>query len=291
MTTPLAVYSIYTAVSGCVTYINSTADTHAEIPSSIPYVNIPYIFIVFLIVLLFLSALLVYFLIRSQNEYKKMKQQIDEQEYELTLKAATLSTLYDSIPDLIFIKDMNFRYTECNKSFLRFFSQLSGDIIGKDDLQGFGFPDDKLNEIRNRDQMVISTARASKFEEYIPNLNGENVLFETVKAPLIVNGSIIGVIGVAHEITKYKKLEDEALTALCEKSIFITCLNSEVKVALNKIIQSAELAVRFDNTPETKEYLGEMLQSSQWLLSLINTIIDISKIETYKRVDDSNVSR
>jgi len=291
MTIPLDVFFIESAISGCTVYMSSPAYIHAESLAYESFINNRGILGIFSVLFLFLLAIVVFFLIRSKSTCKKMKEQIDCMEQELAIKTGTLSTLYDSVPDLIFIKDLDFRYSGCNKSFLRFFSMLHGDIIGKDDKQGFSFHVDKLEEIRNCDQMVINTARPYTFEEYIPSLNGEEVLFETVKAPLIVNGSVIGIIGVAHEVTKYKKLEDEALAALCEKSLFISCLNSEVKSVLNSIIGFAELAKHFPNPPETTVCIKKMSESSNWLLRIVNTIIDISKIETTKKTDDSNVSR
>ena len=228
----------------------------------------------------FLFVLLLY--LTKRNKYEKAIKLAEEQAQEILLQKTTLNTLFESIPDIIFIKDPEFRYVQCNKSFLEFFNLRREDALGKEDKDCLNIPDKKLEEIRERDRRVINEKRVFVFEEYLPNVTGDDILFEIVKAPLIVNDTMIGIVGIAHEISKIKKLEDDALSAVRTKSMFLANMSHEIRTPMNSIIGFAELAQHGSNHPRTTEYLSKILESSQWLLSIINDILDVSKIESGK---------
>ena len=230
---------------------------------------------------------IIFLFIKNRNDRIKMKKLFEDQTQELLLQTTTLNTLFDSIPDIIYIKDLEFRYVQCNKSFLQYFNLRREDVYGKDDFECLNMPKNKHEEIRERDRRIIKESRPIVFDEYIPNITGDDILFETVKAPLIVNGSIIGIMGISHEISKYKKLEDDALSAIRTKSMFLANMSHELRTPMNSIIGFTELAQHGSNHPRTTEYLSKILESSQWLLSIINDILDISKIESGKIELDS----
>jgi len=125
---------------------------------------------------------------------------------ELELQAAMLSTLLDTNPDLIFVKDLDLRYTHFNKAFLDYFG-LDESLYGNTDADGLGVPLEMAENFSKTDRWVIRTGRSLKTEERVPDANGSYSLFESLKAPLVLNGSIVGVWGRAHDITEQKEIE------------------------------------------------------------------------------------
>jgi len=88
-----------------------------------------------------------------------------------------------------------------------------------------------------------------------------------------------------------KQAMKTAETANLTKSEFLANMSHELRTPLNHIIGFTELVVdkKFGELNETQEeYLGDVLSSSHHLLSLINDILDISKVEAGKLTLESS---
>ncbi|MCL2638091.1 MAG: transporter substrate-binding domain-containing protein [Oscillospiraceae bacterium] len=66
------------------------------------------------------------------------------------------------------------------------------------------------------------------------------------------------------------------------KSEFLANMSHEIRTPMNSVVGFSELALDEDASPKVKGYLGNILQNSEWLLQIINDILDISKIEAGK---------
>jgi PAS domain S-box-containing protein len=205
-----------------------------------------------------------------------------EIERELALQTATLTTLFDSIPDFIFAKDLNFCYMQCNKSYLAHLGFKREDVIGKNDIDGFKLNPELVEGYWVWDRKVINEGRRFMFEERIPGADGSNRLYETVKVPLAIDGKIIGILGISHDITKRKEMEDAAFAASRSKSAFLANMSHEIRTPMNSIMGFSELALDGEASPKTREYLAKIQSNAEWLLQIINDILDISKIESGK---------
>ena len=202
-------------------------------------------------------------------------------ERELELQTATLTTLFDSIPDLIFTMDRSLRFTQCNKSFTTHFGLRKDYIINKGE-DGLGLSAELTDEHNFWNRKVIEEGRTAIFEECVPRIDGAMPIYETVKAPLILNGEVVGLVGIAHNITERKEMEDAALAASRTKSVFLANMSHEIRTPMNSIMGFSELALDGETSPKTRDYLAKIQSNTEWLLQIINDILDISKIESGK---------
>ena|GEM_PF-178823 len=96
-------------------------------------------------------------------------------------------------------------------------------------------------------------------------------------------GSII--VG-AFSIRKNDELKEAALKAQQEseaKSNFLSVMSHEIRTPMNSIMGFAELAMDSNDLPtQVKDYLVKIKDNTQWLLRIINDVLDISKIESGK---------
>jgi len=131
-------------------------------------------------------------------------------EKSLADKEAQLRTLLQTIPDLIWLKDINGAYLTCNKMFEQFFGASEAEIIGKTD---YDFVDKDLADFfRKNDQNAMKEGKPTINEEWITFASdGHRALLETIKMPMYNNKKeIIGVLGVGRDIT-YRKHAEEML--------------------------------------------------------------------------------
>jgi len=100
------------------------------------------------------------------------------------------------------------------------------------------------------------------------------------------NDEIIGVMGVATDVTLHKLAEEQLLT---EKSIaeetarikqqFLANMSHEIRTPMNGIIGLADIMLRTELDEEQKKYMQSIMSCSDNLLVIINDILDLSKIE------------
>ncbi|SFM29056.1 PAS domain S-box protein [Methanolobus profundi] len=132
---------------------------------------------------------------------------------EIALKNSEgqLRTLVDTIPDLVWLKDVNGVYLSCNAKFERFFGAKEEEIIGKTD---HDFVDQELADFfRQKDIKALEADRPSVNEEIVTYADdGHQEYLETIKSPMHdSSGKIIGVLGVGRDISERKQAENSII--------------------------------------------------------------------------------
>lgn len=119
-----------------------------------------------------------------------------------------LRTLLTTIPDLVWLKDKEGVYLTCNWMFERFFGAKEAEIVGKTDFD-FVAPD-LAAFFREHDRLAMEAGKPTRNEEWITFADdGRRALLETIKTPLKDNqGNLIGILGIARDITDRKKAEE-----------------------------------------------------------------------------------
>jgi signal transduction histidine kinase len=77
-------------------------------------------------------------------------------------------------------------------------------------------------------------------------------------------------------------LEMKVREKTAAKTVFLANMSHELRTPMNGIVGFCELALDDDISQRTKGYLNNILESSEWLLHIINDILDITDIESGK---------
>lgn len=132
--------------------------------------------------------------LRRQETLENSKQRAESQ----------LRSILQTIPDLIWLKDVDGVYLSCNRTFERFFGAAEADIVGKTD---YDFVDrDQADSFRLHDRKAMEAGKPTVNEEWITFADdGRHVCVEVVKSPMHdAVGKLVGVLGIARDITERK---------------------------------------------------------------------------------------
>ena len=139
-------------------------------------------------------------------------------EMELRRQSAMMGSLLDSIPDLIFYKDLNGAYLGCNPPAAEFFGRPRDEIVGKTDHDLFD--GEVADFFREQDNRMLELSAPRQNEEWIKYPDGREILVDTLKTPLRgPDGTLIGILGISRDITERKRMEQQQQQLLKAESL------------------------------------------------------------------------
>jgi PAS domain S-box-containing protein len=119
-----------------------------------------------------------------------------------------LKTLVQTIPDLVWLKDPNGVYLACNPRFESLYGHSEAEILGKSD---YDFVDKELADFFRANDLAATAQGGPRVnEEWLTFADGHREQAETTKTPMYTAaGELIGVLGIAHDITAARQTAAE----------------------------------------------------------------------------------
>jgi PAS domain S-box-containing protein len=129
------------------------------------------------------------------------------QESEALLRAIT-----DGLPDPVFLKDRGSRFLIANPATLRAMGKSLEEVVGRTDLEIF--EDRELAEtLMATDRRIMERGVAEVLEERVTGPAGERLYLSTKVPYRDADGQVIGIVGMARDVTDRKRAERELLAA------------------------------------------------------------------------------
>ena len=241
----------------------------------------------FFITILILLIVSVFFVIGTfifiifNHRHNRQKNRLQQ---ELAIEKSMLEAIFNSVPELLFVKDLNHVFIRVNKKFMEHCGLAGEEATGRRDSE-LNLPGDLIENMRALDRAVIDENRLVMIESAIPNAHGESPYFEIIETPLSNNGKTVGVVGIAYDVTRRKEMEEAAKSASRAKSNFLANMSHEMRTPLTTVLGLTELTletVQLDD--ETHSNFVKIYRAGETILGLVNDILDISKIEADKLV-------
>jgi two-component system, sensor histidine kinase and response regulator len=223
-----------------------------------------------------------------QNEVAERKQA------ERSLKERTnfLNSLIESSPVGIVAIGTDDAIQMCNPAFEKLFQYHEEDILEKPLVELLANPNfreeiaSNIKRLRQGESTHIVTRRRKR--------DGTLVDVEAYSVPLSIDGIRTGAVLLYQDITERKQAEEALLrakeaaeSANRAKSEFLANMSHEIRTPMNGIMGMTELVLDTQLDAEQRNYLNLAKVSADSLLSLINDVLDYSKIEAGKLEIDS----
>lgn len=116
-------------------------------------------------------------------------------------------TLFENLPQKIFLKDTHSSYISCNENYARDLGIMPEEIVGKTDYDFY--PRELADKYRGDDKRILESGQTERLEEqYVQG--GKEASVAIIKVPVMdKRGTAMGILGTFLDITEQKKAEQE----------------------------------------------------------------------------------
>ena len=193
--------------------------------------------------------------------------------------------LFDEAPDAIFVEDFDGSVLDVNAAACRLHRMTRQELIGKHVLDLV--PDSERQEVARR-MLLFASGEMSEAE-------GCGLTKDGVRVPLHIRASrieyrdrpalLLHVSDVSerqHTEEELRRAKEQAESASQAKSAFLANMSHELRTPLNAIIGFADLLLNPEGGPlntSQHEYVQTISRSGEYLLALINDVLDLARIE------------
>jgi len=212
-------------------------------------------------------------------------------ERALTESHSLLNAVVEGTSDAVFVKDLEGRYLMINSAGARFLGKTVEEVIGRDDTQLFT-PDD-ARDIMERDRQVLASGGTHTLEETATAAGATRTFQATKGAYRDAQGKVVGLIGIARDVTEMKHLEAQFLQAQKMEAIgrlaggvahdfnnLLTVINGYGDLVFNRLAAD----------DPSRELLAQMMRSGERAASLTGQLLAFSRQQVlHPRVVSLNV--
>ncbi|MDB6103532.1 MAG: hypothetical protein JWO52_3531 [Gammaproteobacteria bacterium] len=226
----------------------------------------------------------------SENDVRALnadlEQRVQLRTQESRQQARYLRTLIDMLPMWAWFKDTQSRYLVVNQAHATARGHSVDDMVGKSDLHLLA-PDLAQQQLADDEEVMASRQRKTTEEWAAHN----SVWMETYKAAVLdEDGTVLGTVGAARDISERKAVEAAREAALSEaqhlarqRSEFLAQMSHELRTPLNAIMGFAQILQRDKTLAERQTRALKIIdESGHHLLTLIDDILDLARIDAAK---------
>ncbi len=227
---------------------------------------------------------------QAKVETDEINLQLAEHQKRLARSEKKYRTLFEESNDMIFMTDLDGRIEDVSPSCEALLGYTRTEALQLNVLEAYADPAD-----RARLQSFMLEYRAIRdFEVALRHKDGRKInTLMTATLRYTEDTKVVGFQGIARDITAHKQAEAERLRALelqtakelaeaanRAKSTFLANMSHELRTPMNSILGFAKVLTRsLTLSSEDRCHLGLIMRNGEHLLTLINQVLDLSKIE------------
>jgi len=196
-----------------------------------------------------------------------------------TFRSWALANLSNQLSDGFILYDNKDRFIYVNDRMKRLFSESM--------IKEFNSKERFLEWVNDNEE--IEGIKIKKIFEKDEEGNEKEIFFDVHEHPLSDGEFSLGVFynlkNVTNTVTRIEAITEANIqleNVARMKSDFLANMSHEIRTPMNAVIGMAEMTLRENMTPAARNYVNQIKSSGQALLTIINDILDYSKIESGK---------
>lgn len=219
---------------------------------------------------------------RELNRHSKtLEKKVHKRTIDLQQIRSKNDAILASIGDALVVVDEEGKITYVNKSFEEMLGWKKQEIIGKSMVEIVPKEDTNGVEALFKERILTQVLSGKKFVADLKNpfyyIRKDKTRFaaSSIMSPVVLGSKIVGAVEVFRDITKEKEI-DKA------KTEFVSLASHQLRTPLSTVSWYSEMLLAGDVgevTPEQKKYLEEIYRGNQRMVDLVNTLLDVSRIE------------
>ncbi len=211
----------------------------------------------------------------------------------------------DHFPNVFVIYDADRRVKYVNSNGLKIIGLPEEEVIGKKDEEIF--PAEMINSYLPALKRAVETKISQSLERTRPASMGGQTIIVNIVPLLNKDGEIRKILGITHDITERKKMEEKlrkarddlelrvqertaelqnsleaAKESVRAKAAFLANMSHELRTPMNAVIGFSSLLLDDDLTQEHREYIEGIRKGGEAQLAIIDDILDYSRAEKDK---------
>jgi two-component system, NtrC family, sensor kinase len=197
------------------------------------------------------TALMLVYALSLKRGHRRLRSKLEVQlaetratEQALRESEVFYHSLVESLPQSILRKDMQGRFTFCNRNFSGELGKTPEEVLGKDDFAFF--PPDLAAKYRDDDAAVMEANQPLETVEAHSTPGGKILYVHVIKTPIRdANGAVIGIQGIFSDVTERKQAEEQLQAQnllLREMASSERRAHEDLKVTQSRLVQAEKLA-------------------------------------------------
>ncbi len=196
---------------------------------------------------------------------------------------ALLRAMLDGSPAPVFAKDRRGRYLLVNHAAAEILGRPASEVIGRDDQAIAGTPRARANALLDAELLRTGQARTSE-ETFDLHGRGPRTLLWTKGPYRDSGGEILGLFGMARDITDQKQAQKALEDAVTARDEFLFIAGHELRTPLCSLTLELGRLERFcqrtGGDPGIVERVGKLLRQTDRLNHLISSVLEVSNLST-----------